>query len=194
LSTTVRNALSILSQSDPWLFSLLWYYYATTVSRTNIALYKFIDSSTFKRKINLLLNKISSLIAPFGLERPPTYIWLESNKPIQFEHKAVLNYLRNEFSKGHPFTHPIRNETIKAPQMQYALWELKQNQPEYHSLINYYIKTNLKSASIAAAKHHDYGTLARRTAKVINMLTLYSFESELIPKKDNRIRIYPDSE
>jgi len=52
----------------------------------------------------------------------------------------------------------------------------------------------LKSANIAAAKQHDYGTLARRTGKVINMLTLYSFESELIPKKDNRIRIYPDSE
>ena len=141
-----------------------------------------------------MLNKISSLIAPFGVEDPPSYIWLESNKPIQFEHKAILSYLRNNFVKGGSFTHPIRNETIKAPQMQYALWELKQNQPEYHSLINYYIKTNLKSADIAAAKHYDYGTLARRTGKAINKLTLYSFENELIPKKDNRIRLYPDSE
>jgi len=75
--------------------------------------------------------------------------------------------------------------------MQHALWELKQNQPEYHSLINYYIKTNLKSANIAAAKQHDYGTLARRTAKVINMLTLYSFESELIPKKRQQNKTIP---
>lgn len=190
----MRRVLQILSQSDPWLFSLLWYYYGTTISRTNLALYKYTDSSTFKRKINMLLNKISAMLMPLAQTHVPQYIWLETNKPMLYEHKYILSYLRERYSSGKPLLHPIRNEEVSADRITKALWELKQNQPEYHALINYYIKTDLKFASIASAKRHDYGTLSRRTSKAINMITLYAFEPELIPQKENRVLLYPDSE
>lgn len=192
-ATAVRKVLSVINQTEPWLFSILWYYYATSISRTNLALYKFIDSSTFKRKINVCLNKVSNLLMPFPYTGMPEHVWAYEDRVVQPEHKLLINYLRNDYSAGKDFFHPYRNETITAELVDKAMWELKQNQPEYHSLVLYYVKTQLNSSSIANARKHDYATLYRRLSRAVNMITLYCLEPELTPKGEYRVLLYPDS-